>query len=121
MIALIGKLFAFGVTLSILLISFQSYIKKAKLTETLLWISTVFALFSLILHPWYIALVILFATLTRYKFGVLWSLLIMSTYAGYSAIGFQEIMAIVAIEFVAILVMILYEIRKYRYAKLNAK
>ena len=121
MIALIGKLFALEVTVSILIISFASYYKKAKLTETFLWISTVFALFSLILHPWYIALVILFATLTRYKFGVLWSLLIMSTYAGYSAIGFQEIMAIVAIEFVAILVMILYEIRKYRYAKLNAK
>ncbi len=121
MIALIGKLFALGVTVSILIISFTSYYRKALLSETFLWISTIFALFSLILHPWYIALAILFGTITRYKFGFLWSLLIMGTYAGYSAIGFQEIMPIVAIEFVAVLVMILYEIRKYRYAKLKAR
>lgn len=122
MIALIGKLFALGVTAAILIISVRAQNKKQLLTETLLWISTVFALFSLILHPWYIALVILFGSMTRYKFGVVWSCLIMATYAGYSVAGFKEIMPIVALEFTIVLAMIFWEIRTTSsYAKLNAK
>jgi len=122
MIALIGKLFAIGATLLIIIISVYSFLKKKLLPETLLWISTVFALLSLILHPWYIALVILFGTITRYKFGFIWSLLIMGTYAGYSVSGFEEIMPIVALEFIIVLAMIFWEIRNTRgYAKLNAK
>ncbi len=112
MIALIGKIFALGVTMSILIISVSSYKKKNPLPETFLWVSTVFALFSLILHPWYIALVILFGTISHYKFGIAWSLLIMATYAGYSAIGFTELMPIVAIEFILVLGMLFWEIRK---------
>lgn len=122
MIALIGKFFAFGVTAAILFISVRAHYKKQLLTETLLWISTVFALFSLILHPWYIALVILFATLTRYKFAFLWSLLIMGTYVGYSFGGFVEVMPMVALEFILVLVFIFVEInRNSSYARLKAK
>jgi alpha-1,6-mannosyltransferase len=111
MIELIGKIFAFGVTLSILIISVIAYLRKWKTTDTYLLISSIFALFSLILHPWYISLVILFGTMTRYKFGILWSLLIMGTYAGYSANGFEEVMGIVTIEFIAITLMVIYEIK----------
>lgn len=112
MIAQIGSLFAFGVTISIILISLRSYVKKFSMPETFLWISTIFAFFSLILHPWYIALVILFGTMTRYKFGILWSLLIMGTYAGYSVTGFEENYWIVAIEFIAVIAMIFVELKQ---------
>ncbi len=112
MIALIGKIFAFGVTFLILLLSIIGYVKKCKIQNTLLWISTIFALFSLILHPWYITLVILFGTMTNYRFGILWSFLIMGTYAGYYASGFEEVMFIVAIEFIAVIGMIYFEIKK---------
>ncbi len=122
MIEPIGKLFAISTTLSILGISVYGYYKNKPLPETMLWISTVFALLSLILHPWYIALVVLFATFTRYKFAIVWSLLIMGTYAGYSIIGFKEVMPWVAFEFIAVLIIMGFEIRKYSaYTKLNAK
>ncbi len=122
MIELIGKLLAFTTTFSILGISVYAYYQKKKLPETMLWISMVFALFSLILHPWYISLAILFGTFTHYKFAIVWSLLIMGTYAGYSIIGFKEVMPWVAFEFIAVLAIMLFEIRKYSaYAKLNAK
>lgn len=120
-IAIIGKLFAIGTTLSILIISIIASAKKWQLPIALLWISTLFAMFSLILHPWYIALVVLFATITRYKFGIFWSFLIMGTYAGYSAIGFKEVMPIVAVEFGFVLLMIFVETRTHGYAKLNAR
>jgi len=110
MIALIGKIFALTVTISIFYISIKSAIKKWKLPETLLWISTLFAFFSLILHPWYISLIILFGSMTNYRFGILWSFLIMGTYAGYSATGFKEVMWVVGIEFIAVLAMLIIEI-----------
>ena len=37
----------------------------------------------------------------------------MATYAGYSATGFEEIMCIVILEFIAIIGMIIYEFRIY--------
>lgn len=114
MIAIIGQVFAIGTTLAILAISLLSYFKKWKLPDSLLWISTIFALLSLILHPWYISLVILFGSMTKYKFGFLWSLLIMGTYAGYYANGFNEVMIIVVIEFVAVIGMLLIEIKQQR-------
>jgi hypothetical protein len=112
MIALIGKIFAIGVTLSILLISIVSRIKKYLLPNSFLYISTVFALFSLILHPWYISLVILFSTITNYKFGILWSFLIMGSYAGYSATQFKEIIPFVSVEFILVITFFLFEIKK---------
>ena len=118
MIAFIGKMFAIGVTILVLMISLIAYVKKRHFPETFLWVSTVFALFSLILHPWYIALVILFSSITRYKFGILWSFLIMGTYAGYSISGFDEIFWIVALEFSAVLAYMFYELKQTSYAKL---
>lgn len=112
MIALIGKLFAIGTTILVLAISLIAYAKKRQFPETFLWISTVFALFSLILHPWYIALVILFSSITRYRFGILWSFLIMGTYAGYSISGFDEIFWIVALEFLAVLAYLIFELKQ---------
>ncbi len=122
MIALIGKLLAVTTTISILIISVYSFYKKKALPETMLWLSVVFALFSLILHPWYISLAILFGTFTRYKFTFVWSLLIMCTYAGYSITGFKEVMPVVALEFIVVLIVMFIEMRKFSsYTKLNAK
>ena len=122
MIALIGKFFAIGVTVSILLLSIIGYFKNWKIQNTFLWISTIFALFSLILHPWYITMVILFGSMTNYRFGILWSLLIMGTYAGYYATGFEEVMVVVAFEFIAVITYIYYELNKRdSYTKLNVR
>lgn len=117
-IAFIGKVFAYFVAASILIISFIAYKRNWKLTVVFLWISALFALFSLILHPWYIALVILFSTLTNYRFGIVWSLLIMGTYAGYGITGFSEVYWLVAFEYLAVILFIVYELRNQ--AKLNA-
>ena len=117
-IALLGKLFALFTTLLIVAVSFIAYRKKWGVAEVFLWVSTVFALFSLILHPWYIALVILFSSLTNYRFGILWSLLIMATYAGYTSTGFGEVYVLVAIEFIVVIAFAIFEIR--RQARLSA-
>jgi len=112
MIALIGKIFAFSAMISILILTVISYKKKWNISNSMLWISTVFALFSLILHPWYISLIILFGSMTNYRFGILWSLLIMGTYTGYTATWFEEVMIVVAVEFIAVIAYIYYELRK---------
>lgn len=117
-IALLGKLFALFTTLLIVAVSFIAYRKKWGVAEVFLWVSTVFALFSLILHPWYIALVILFSSLTNYRFGILWSLLIMATYAGYTSTGFGEVYVLVAIEFIVVIAFAIFEMR--RQARLSA-
>lgn len=110
MIALIGKWMAGVTVLGVLAISYHGYRNNKPMPEVLLFMATLFALFSLILHPWYISLVILFGSMSRYRFWVVWSLLIMGTYAGYTAQGFSEVMPVVAFEFIVVLAMLLYEL-----------
>lgn len=118
MIALIGQLFAWFTAITIITVSFIAHRRKWAVAETFLCISTVFALFSLILHPWYIALVILFSSITHNRFGILWSLLIMATYAGYSITGFSEVYGLVALEFASVITFAFIEIK--RQTKLSA-
>lgn len=117
-IAIIGKIFAYLVTGFVLIYSFVANRKNWKLESTFLFISTVFALFSLILHPWYISLVILFCVLANYRFGILWSLLIIGTYAGYSINGFNEVYWIVGIEYAIVILFLVYEL--WHQSKLKA-
>lgn len=120
MITLIGKWMAVTTIIGVLGLSWWGYRHQKSMPLVLLWISTLFAMFSLILHPWYIGLVILFGSFTTYRFGVLWSLLIMGTYAGYSTIGFTEVMPLVAVEFIAVLTMLIFEIKKRNTSTLIA-
>lgn len=118
-IAIIGKLFALFSAIAILAISIIAYLKKWLLVNAFLWISVVFALFSLILHPWYITLIILFSVFTNYRFGILWSLVIMGTYAGYSITGFNEVYWLVAFEFITVIGLAIYEMKQHQ-ANLSA-
>jgi alpha-1,6-mannosyltransferase len=102
----------------ILAISFNRWFRPSptdhRLWSQLMFVLLVYILFTTIAHPWYITPLVAFSVFTRYKFAVLWSLLIFFTYAGYTLAGYQENLWITALEYGAVIGFFIYEKLKSR-------
>ena len=111
-IALIGPLLSVVSFVSILTISIIGFIKKWSTPETFLYILTSYLLFATTIHPWYVIPLIVLGLLSGYWYPILWSLLIFLTYAGYTSTGFELSVWVVIVEYVFVLLMLFFEIRR---------
>lgn len=75
----------------------------------MLWCLFVYFISTTILHPWYVITLLCISIFTRYRFPIVWTGLIFLTYAGYTEDGFRENYLLIACEYVALFVYILYE------------
>lgn len=85
---------------------------RLSLPQAMFWAYGIFLLFSLTVHPWYITPLLALSLFTHYRFPILWSGLIFLTYAGYQPEGYREQYWIVALEYGAVFLFMLWEIRK---------
>ena len=105
-IALIGKLFFFFAISLIGLVSYVGFRRKTDELVIYALIYLVFALFSLILHPWYILFLVALAPMLKARYSIVWSFLIFFTYLGYNPQGFTENYWIVGLEYTALLIAV---------------
>lgn len=98
-IKLIGPLLAIISVISIIGISVLSYFRGWSIPKTLLFILSIYLLFTTTIHPWYIIPLVAFGILSGYWYPVIWSATIFLTYFGYSKTGFELPMWIVVIEY----------------------
>lgn len=108
-IAIIGKLFFLASVGLILYFSVRFYTTKKDLPIAFTYLYLVFAILSIILHPWYILLMVAMAPLSNLKFPIVWSFLIFFTYLGYSATAFTENYWVVASEMLGVAVGLWYD------------
>ncbi|QSE97471.1 hypothetical protein [Fulvivirga lutea] len=111
-----GKFLALASFLSIMGISLF-YRKNANIFELMMLALTVYLLLSTTVHPWYVTTILMVSIFTKFRFTIVWSLLIFFTYIGYTETGFQENMLIVILEYVVIVTILideLYEVSKNR-------
>ena len=120
-IALIGKLLLGVTTLTILLLSFRLSRQEFNYPVAFTLLYLVFVLGSLILHPWYVILLIAMAPFTNLKFPIVWSYLIFLTYVGYSQDGFTENYYVVGLEFLILVVALIYDWLNSARSSLNLK
>jgi hypothetical protein len=83
---------------------------KMKLPERMLWTYMIYFLFATTVHPWYVLPILVLGLLNGYKFTILWSFLAFFTYWGYSESGFQEHLGIVAVEYISLVIFIVFEV-----------
>ncbi|CAM4178978.1 hypothetical protein GILI108418_08515 [Gillisia limnaea] len=79
------------------------------ITTMLLGVSIYFFL-STTVHPWYIATPLLLSVFTRYRFAVIWSFVVIFSYAAYSDVVFRENLWLVALEYIVVIGMFIYQI-----------
>lgn len=119
-IADVGKILPIVVILVLLLLAFfrRNETTLKLITAMLLGIFFYFLL-STTVHPWYVATPLILSVFTKYKFPIVWSLLVMLSYSAYGSDGFSENLWLVAVEYsivigVAILEMVNYDLLPWR-------
>ena len=112
-------LISFGM---IMLISFlYRFRNRYAMFTGFLLINTVYLLFSPIVHPWYLVMLVGIGVLTDYKFPIVWSVLIFGSYCAYTAEGVVESKLYIAIEYTIVLFFLLRDIRtNFSFRKLKA-
>ena len=116
----VGKILPVLVFLFVLGIAFYRKNKTPQqlITAILLTISFYFLL-STTVHPWYIATPLLLSVFTKYKFPIVWSFVVMLSYSAYGKDGFDEKLWLVALEYIIVIRVAVWEVLKINNCRLN--
>ncbi|HYG20857.1 MAG TPA: glycosyltransferase 87 family protein [Ohtaekwangia sp.] len=85
--------------------------RYAALPGDWMWMLLIYFFCTTTLHPWYIITPLALSIFTKYRFMVVWTLLIFFSYAGYTNTGFVENYWITAIEYLSVITCLVYELR----------
>lgn len=96
-----------------LLAVLRSHKKDDSIFTGMLFALVIYYAFATTVHPWYISMILIFSVFTKYKFGLIWSLLVMLSYFAYSDLFFQENLRFVAIEYILVFGIMIIEIAKH--------
>lgn len=111
----LGPLLAVLASGAILYFSWCSARQGWRTPKTFLLLYGLFLLFATTVHPWYVLPLVAIMPLSRFRFPLLWSGLAFLTYAGYTATGYQEPVALVALEYMMVIAFLLWEIKPLIY------
>jgi len=114
MVSVIGPVLSvitfFGIILLALLKSFKA---DKDIFVAMLFGLVIYYGLSTTVHPWYISLILVLSIFTQYRFGLIWSFLVMLSYSAYTNNVFQESVLFLFVEYGILLLVIVYEIKKY--------
>jgi len=115
-IGFLGKVLPIISTSLILIISFRGDGNETweVFFSRALKILFIFYLFSLVVHPWYISLLVLISVLTQNRFAIVWSIVIFGSYFAYSYIPFKENLVVNAFEYTVVIIYFFYENKKLK-------
>ncbi len=110
-IATVGKILPLVMISFILLLTFFRNNKSTQqLITAMLFGISIYFLLSTTVHPWYIATPLLLSIFTKYKFPIIWSLVVMLSYSAYGVDGFSENLGWVALEYIIVIAFFIWEL-----------
>jgi Gpi18-like mannosyltransferase len=112
-IAIIGKVTPFlTIFFLIILTFFRKNKSEIQLITALLFGLCFYYFTATTVHPWYLATPIILSVFTKYKFPIVWSLVIILSYQAYSNTPWKENLWFVFIEYILVFSFLFYEIKK---------
>ena len=72
--------------------------------------NAIYLLFTATVHPWYLTILIATSIFTNYRFVILWSLMIMLSYATYQTNNYIENLYLVGFEYIVVSGYLIYEV-----------
>ncbi len=117
-IAVIGKIMPLIALAFLLGITFFRKNKKPQELITALLMGMTFYYFTTTtMHPWYLASLVLLSVFTKYRFTIIWSVVIILTYHAYANDPWQENLWFVGIEYSIVFAVLLFEISQIKKTK----
>lgn len=101
------------ILISILMLSLiRKYKSDQDIMTGAMFAFIIFYGFSTTVHPWYISMVLIFSVFTNYRFGVIWSFLVMLSYSAYSDPVFAENKWYLLAEYILLFIVLVYELKR---------
>jgi hypothetical protein len=111
MIQTVGSITPLIIAITVLVLSWVRDTKNSKgFFETLLFSICIYYSLASIVHPWYIAIPLFLSIFTKYKFPLVWSFVVILSYAAYQNTTYQENLYLVATEYVIVYGVLFYEL-----------
>ncbi|MCX7550913.1 mannosyltransferase [Xanthomarina sp. F2636L] len=112
-IAIIGTasailVFVFVIGLSL----FRKNASMQQLITAMLFVLSFYYFTATTVHPWYLATLLFLSVFTKYKFPLVWSLIIILSYLAYANPNNLENLWLIALEYIIVYSVFLYEIFK---------
>jgi len=109
-IATAGKLLPIVVIAGLMLLAlFRKNDRKQHLMSTLLLGTSLYFLCATTVHPWYIATPLLLSVFTRFRFAIVWSLVVFLSYSAYKIDRVEENFWLIAVEYLVVLGFFIWE------------
>tara|TARA_R110002126_G_C10490437_1_gene503700 strand:- start:7408 stop:8775 length:1368 start_codon:yes stop_codon:yes gene_type:complete len=119
-IAIIGKITPILTILFLIILTFfRKNTSTIQLFTAMLFGLCFYYFTATTVHPWYLATPIILSVFTKYKFPVVWSLVIVLSYQAYANTPWQENLWFVSFEYIFLYVYLIYEIRKNNRKKIQ--
>ncbi|WP_034885982.1 mannosyltransferase [Gillisia sp. JM1] len=81
-----------------------------KLITAMLFGFTAYLFLSTTVHPWYLAIPLMLSIFTNYRYLMVWSFVVILSYAAYTSAGFQENLWLVALEYIIVIGVFIKEL-----------
>jgi hypothetical protein len=78
--------------------------------ESILFALTSYYFLTTTVHPWYITSLVVFSVFTRFRYPVVWSLMVIVSYSAYSNDAFNENYILIILEYVIVYAYFLFEV-----------
>ena len=88
------------------------YRSKLDFLQGFFWLIFSYLLFSAVVHPWYLAILVALSPFVRYKFALLWTALIPLTYITYRQIPYEQNYWLIGLEYFMVMGLAAFELRK---------
>ncbi|MFI5134994.1 MAG: hypothetical protein ACHQD9_03980, partial [Chitinophagales bacterium] len=74
------------------------------------WSLLIYLLLSTIVHPWYLTTLVMLSVFTEMRFAIVWSLVVIFSYATYQTQPYHENLWLTAVEYVFVISILLFEV-----------
>ncbi|QLG45769.1 mannosyltransferase [Costertonia aggregata] len=110
-----GKITPIVTIIAVLLFTFlRKNEKLSVLITSMLWVLTLYYFMSATVHPWYVIFLVVLTAFTKFRYAFIWSAAIVLSYYAYSSADFKENLWLLAIEYIAVFIFLIYELVAYR-------
>ena len=106
-----GSYLAVVTLLAILVFAYYSH-RSMSWPKAMLWALVLYLFMATTVHPWYITPLIALVVFTNYWFPVVWSMVVILSYAGYSEAGYTENSYLVIAEYIAVIITMIWDLTR---------
>ena len=110
-VAILGTALAVAAFIIIITIAvLEKTITWLSLFQSMLMCLTAYFLMVTTVHPWYITSLVLISLFTSYRYPIVWSAVIILSYAAYRTVPYSENLWLIAVEYIVVLSCMVYEL-----------